>query len=151
MGESWENHRGIRRNWWNTANLVTNTHNKRYYDMVWLQYAYSMSDNETAPISLVLIGQHLIFWHHHHAATCLKNVCQSSIRRGKKLDSQLSHKHPLWFEAVEGPEKRINLFKWTGYTWINRSIFRVTEPYLELSLKINKRLRLKIANDPKIE
>ena len=40
---------------------------------------------------------------------------------------------------------------WTGYTWINWSIFRVTEPYLEPSLKINKQLRLKIANDPKIE
>ena len=90
-------------------------------------------------------------WRHHRAVSRLENVRQSSIRRGKKLDFQLSHKHPLWFEAVEGPEKRINLFKWTGYTWINRSIFRVTEPYLELSLKINKRLRLKIANDPKIE
>ena len=50
-------------------------------------------------------------WRHHRDVTRLENVRQSSIRRGKKLGFQLSHKHPLWFEAVEGPKRRINLFK----------------------------------------
>ena len=33
-------------------------------------------------------------WRHHHAVTCLENVCQSNIRRSKNLGFHLSHKHP---------------------------------------------------------
>ena len=38
-------------------------------------------------------------WCHHSAVTCLENVLQSNIRRGKKLGFQLSHKHRLWTKA----------------------------------------------------
>ena len=57
---------------------------------------YSTSDNETPPISRVLIGRHLIFadWRHHRAVTRLENVRRSNIWRGKKLGFQLSHNHP---------------------------------------------------------
>ena len=91
-------------------------------------------------------------WRHHRAVSRLENVCQSSIRRGKKLGFQLSQNTLYDLKRSRGPKKgQIFSSKWTGYTWINWFIFRVTEPYLEPSLKINKRLRLKIANDPKIE
>ena len=59
--------------------------------------AYNTSNNDTPPISRVLIGRHWFFadWRHHHAVTRLKNVRQSNIRRGNKLGVQPSHKYPL--------------------------------------------------------
>ena len=60
-----------------------------------LTLSYSTSDNETPPISWVLIGRPLIFcWlTSPRAVTRLENVRQSNIR-GKKMGFQLSHKHP---------------------------------------------------------
>ena len=59
--------------------------------------AYSSSCNLTPPISRVLIGDTWFFAYPRDqcAATCLKNVRHSNIRRGKKLDFQLSHTQPL--------------------------------------------------------
>ena len=56
-----------------------------------------MSENETPPISRVLIGRHLTFHSltHHRAVTCFENVRQPNIRGCKKLGFQLSHKHPV--------------------------------------------------------
>ena len=48
---------------------------------------YNTSDNDTPPISQVLIGRHLIFFWmtSHRAVTRLENIRQSNIRRSKKL------------------------------------------------------------------
>ena len=37
------------------------------------------------------------YWHHQRAVTCLNNVRQLIIRRGKKQGFQLSHRQPLCF------------------------------------------------------
>ena len=39
-------------------------------------------------------------WRHYRDVTRLENVRQSSIRRGKKLGFQLSHKHPLTLQML---------------------------------------------------
>ena len=60
---------------------------------------YSSFYNFTPAISRVVIGQHLIFAHprDQRAVTRLENVPQLSIRQGKKLGFQLSHRQHLNF------------------------------------------------------
>ena len=65
-------------------------------------------------------------WRHHCAVTRLENLCQSSIRRGKKVGFQLSHKHPLWFEAVQRPKKKDKSFQVSEPV-----IFGLIDPYFE--------------------
>ena len=74
---------------------------KLLLEIIFTISTYSLSDNETPPISQVLVVQHLIFdsLTSPLCCTCLENVCQSNIRRGKKLGFKSSHKHPLQVEA----------------------------------------------------
>ena len=68
--------------------------NIRSFDQTGL--TYNTSDNETPPISRVMIDPHVIFcWLMSPPCwTRLENVRQSNIKKGKKIGFQLSHKHP---------------------------------------------------------
>ena len=59
-------------------------------------------------------------WRHHRAATCLENVRQPNIRRGKKLGFQLSHKHPV----------QVNFEVLRKYFFFNTSKFLSMEIFL---------------------
>ena len=56
-------------------------------------------------------------WHHQRAVTRLENVGQSNIRRGKKLDFQLPHKHPLKYYEYKINSGSIYLKTLLGFNW----------------------------------
>ena len=59
----------------------------KYSPVFSLYFSYSMSDNETPPISWIDTWS-FADWRHHRAVTCLENVSQWNIRRDKKLGFQ---------------------------------------------------------------
>ena len=60
-------------------------------------------------------------WRHQRAVTCLENVRQSNIRRGKKLGFQLSHKHPPKKRVKSGIKRKNSI--WSIYdAWTTMSV-----------------------------
>ena len=82
------------------------------YKLHALTRAYSLSYNYnlTPPISQVLISQYLIFCSRRHQGFVnrLEGVRQLNIKRGQKLDFQLSHRQPPSHEIYHD-RKRLDI------------------------------------------